>query len=186
MSQQPLLSTNQQIQNIFETNKLEDLKRFLSKRQCLNGWNIRLIYLFHTVQSAGILTTTIATGYGYNYLIWVGIGLNIAASLLHIFEKTNNTLSDKILKNIILIKNNKYIDESILVDLDADSKSTSQGESHSMTNTNISPTPTLTNTNISPINSTLNPPPINSTPSPLNPTQNFLNVNYNPNTQSSA
>jgi hypothetical protein len=113
----------EQIKNIFEQNKLDDLKRFISKRQCLNNWNIHLIYLFHTIQSAGILTTTIAAGYGYNYLIWIGIGLNISASLIHIFEKTNNTLSDKLLKNIILIKNNKYIDESNLIDPDADSDS---------------------------------------------------------------
>jgi hypothetical protein len=175
MSHQPLLSINQQIHNIFETNKLDDLKRFISKRQCLNSWNIHLIYLFHTIQSAGILTTTIGTGYGYNYLIWIGVGLNVMASLIHIFEKTNNTISDKMLKNIILIKNNKYIDESTLVDLDTDSKSitatttTTNSNSNTTTNSNSN-----TNSNIDFISTTNN----------SNPTQNFLNVNYNPLTDS--
>lgn len=137
MIQEQPFSITQKIQTILEENKLEDLKRFISKRQCLNNWNIHLIYLFHTIQSVGILTTTIGTGYGYNYLIWIGVGLNVFASLIHIFEKTNNTLSDKMLKNIVLIKNNKYIDESTLVNIDADLGSDSKSSSQSTTTTTM-------------------------------------------------
>ena len=60
----------------------------------------------------GILTTTIAAGYDVKYLVWVGVGLNCIASLLHFFEKTNKEVSKKMLKDIVAIKNNKYIDES--------------------------------------------------------------------------
>ena len=114
------MSTNssKQINNIFESNRLRDLQTFLSKRSCLNNCNIVLIYLFHIIQSIGILTTTIATGYNIREYIWVGIGLNILASLINIFEKTNNSLSLKLLANIKAIKSNNYVDETILVDSD--------------------------------------------------------------------
>ena len=70
----------EKIYDIFESNKVKDLQKFLSKRSCLNNCNIVLIYLFHIIQSIGILTTTIATGYEVREYIWIGIGLNILAS----------------------------------------------------------------------------------------------------------
>jgi hypothetical protein len=103
-----------QINSIFETNKLEDLKMFLNSRHTLNKYNIILIYLFYIVQTAGILTTTIAAGYDMKMLVWVGVGLNCIASLIHIFEKTNTTISKKYMKDIEDIKNNNYIDESVI------------------------------------------------------------------------
>ena len=103
-----------QINSIFETNKLEDLKMFLNSRHTLNKYNIILIYLFYIVQTAGILTTTIAAGYNMKMLVWVGVGLNCIASLIHIFEKTNTTISKKYMKDIEDIKNNNYIDESVI------------------------------------------------------------------------
>ena len=109
-----------EINSILNNNQLEDLKRFIKKRQCLNGSNQVMIYFFHVVQSAGILTTTIAAGYDYRFLIWVGVGLNILASLITIFEKTNDAMSKKILKDIQAIKDGNYIDESMTVDIDKD------------------------------------------------------------------
>jgi len=67
--------------------------------------------MFHFVQSGGILTTTIATGYSLTYLIWVGVGLNILASLLNVYEKTNANLLKKLLTDIESIKAGKYVDE---------------------------------------------------------------------------
>jgi hypothetical protein len=67
--------------------------------------------MFHMVQSGGILTTTIATGYNLTYLIWVGVGLNILATLLNVYEKTNANLSKKLLTDIESIKAGKYVDE---------------------------------------------------------------------------
>ena len=104
------------ITDIFEQNKLNDLTRFMKKRQCLNEANIVLIYLFHIIQAGGIIITTIAGGYNIKELIWVGISLNLIASLINIFEQTNNNLSIKLYKNIKDIKDNNYIDESILVE----------------------------------------------------------------------
>jgi hypothetical protein len=115
MSEEPL-NVSLQIQNILENNKLEDLKSFINKRKCLNSWNIHLIYLFHFIQSAGILTTTIATGYDMKIFIWVGVGLNIMASLLNVVEKTNNTISKHLLKDIQTIKDGTYVDQGEVVE----------------------------------------------------------------------
>jgi hypothetical protein len=107
---------NTEIQKILETNKLEDLKAFIRKRNCLNSWNIALIYLFHIVQSAGILTTTVAAGYDFKEIVWIGVGLNIIASLISVFEKTNNAISKNLLKDIQAIKDGTFVDEGIVVD----------------------------------------------------------------------
>jgi hypothetical protein len=100
-------------------NKIEDLKKFLEKRNCLNNTNQILNYLFHVIQSAGVLTTTIAAGYNIKELVWVGVGMNILASLINIFEKTNDSISKRMFKNIQAIKNGTYIDEGMLIDADS-------------------------------------------------------------------
>ena len=109
-----------QIEEIFENNKIEDLKRFIKKRQSLNSCNVCMSYLYYFVQSVGILTTTIGTGYNVKELIWAGIGVNVLATLIHSYEQVNNNLSIKLLKNIENIKKNNYIDEDVLVDLSED------------------------------------------------------------------
>ena len=103
-----------EIQSIFEKNKLEDLKAFIDKRKCLNSWNIALIYLFHIIQSAGILTTTIAAGYNMKEIVWVGVGFNILASMLNVFEKTNASISTGLLKDIQAIKEGTFVDEGTI------------------------------------------------------------------------
>lgn len=113
----PIPDVNTEIQTIFETNKLNDLKGFIKKRKCLNEWNMALVYLFHIVQSAGILTTTIAAGYDMKLLVWVGVGFNILASLINVFEKTNNGISKHLLKDINAIKDGTYIDEGTVVEI---------------------------------------------------------------------
>jgi len=111
------IDVNTEIQKILETNKLEDLKGFIKKRNCLNSWNIALIYLFHIVQSAGILTTTVAAGYDFKEVVWIGVGLNIVASLISVFEKTNNAISKNLLKDIQAIKDGTFVDEGIAVEM---------------------------------------------------------------------
>ena len=101
-----------EIQSILEKNKLEDLKEFINKRKCLNSFNMALIYLFHIVQSAGILTTTVAAGYEMKEIIWVGVGLNILASIINAFEKTNSSISKGLLKDIQAIRDGTFVDES--------------------------------------------------------------------------
>lgn len=107
-----------EIEKILNTNRVDDLKAFLKKRQCLNSLNLYLIYLFYLVQSAGILTTSFAAGNNNQNLVWVGISLNIIASLISIYEKTNSSILKKLLNDIKSIIDGNYIDESELVDTD--------------------------------------------------------------------
>jgi hypothetical protein len=113
---------NNEIKQILLENKLYDLKKFISKRACLNRSNQVMAYLFHTIQSAGILVTTIAAGYEMKELIWIGAGLNILASLINVFEKTNDAISKKLLKDIYSIKNDTYVDEGMVIDVDPEAK----------------------------------------------------------------
>ena len=108
--------TASEIKKIFDDNTLTDLKRFIKKRECLNATNSYLIYLFHFIQSAGILTSSIATGRNNINLIWVGISLNILASLINVYEKTNNSILKKTMNDIKLIKDGNYIDECEIIE----------------------------------------------------------------------
>ncbi len=112
------MNTDNEIKEIFDNNRVSDLKRFIKRRQCLNSCNVIMSYLFYFVQSAGILSTTIGTGYNIKELIWSGIGLNIVASLCHSYEQVNNNISTKLMKNIQNIKNNTYVDEDTIATLD--------------------------------------------------------------------
>ncbi len=103
---------------LLQANKMSDLKRFISNRHCLNTSNICFTYLFYVVQMVGLLTTSVAQSYGSTNIVWLGIGLNSLATLIHTFEQTNNKLSKHILDNIISIKNGTYIDEGILINID--------------------------------------------------------------------
>ena len=81
------------------------------------------LHIFHIVQSAGIMTTTIAVGYDKIYLIWLGVGLNIFASLINIYEKTNNNILKKLMVDIKAIKDGNYIDEGELIETEKEEKS---------------------------------------------------------------
>jgi hypothetical protein len=122
-----------EIKKIFDDNELDDLKRFMKKRKCLNLCNMYLIYLFHFVQSVGILTTTIAAGYDMKFLVWCGIGLNILASLINIYEKTNNNILKKLMNEIKTIKDGNYIGEEQLID----TPSSTQDDNENKSNFNI-------------------------------------------------
>ncbi len=98
------------------------MKRFIKKRQCLNCCNVAMSYMFYFVQSAGILATTIGTGYSIKELIWAGVGLNIVAGLCHSYEQVNNNISNKLMKNIQNIRNNTYVDEDTMATLDEGTK----------------------------------------------------------------
>jgi len=114
----PLTKTilDPEITELFKNNEKNDLIRILGRRSCLNQFNISLIYLFHVLQSAGIFVTTLATGYNNKPLIWIGIGLNVLASLVNVLQKTNKNMSEQLLQDIMKIKNNMYVDEGAIID----------------------------------------------------------------------
>lgn len=101
-----------EINNLLNDNNHKDLERFLNQRKCLNVTNQWLLYGFHLIQSCGLLLTSYGTSVNNNNLLWIGISLNSLASLLHMYETINSNIMKKLLNNIIMIKNGKYIDES--------------------------------------------------------------------------
>jgi hypothetical protein len=117
------------IAEIFETNKINDLQRFMKKREQLNQYNIYIRYSYYIVHYSGILTTTFAIGYvgGINCedpaiivvknLIWIGICLNMISTVLSSFEQINKTISKKLLRDIMNIKNGNYVDEGDQIEL---------------------------------------------------------------------
>ena len=60
-------------------------------------------------------------------LVWVGVGFNILASLINVFEKTNNGISKHLLKDINAIKDGTYVDEGTMVEM-APTKEGAQGQ----------------------------------------------------------
>ena len=108
--------TQNQIKNIFEKNKVDDLNRFIAKRASLNKFTAFLMYGSYIFQSTGIFVTTVATGYSFPELTWVGIGLNMMSTLMIVFEKINVSISTRILKDIQAIKDGTYVDEGVAMD----------------------------------------------------------------------
>jgi hypothetical protein len=108
-----------QVQTILDNNVVGDLKQAISKRKCLNTSNMVFIYIFHVVQTAGILITTVGAGYSDKNLVWVGAGLNALATLIHVYENINNGMSKRLLSDIKSIKAGTYIDEGELVEAEA-------------------------------------------------------------------
>jgi hypothetical protein len=106
-----------QIQTLMDEHQMDEFKNFISRRSYLNKCNLFLIYFFHLIQSAGILTTTIATGYNMPYLIWVGVGLNIFASLLNVYEKNNADIIKKLKEEMDHIREGKPVEEPVIEDV---------------------------------------------------------------------
>lgn len=112
------VNIDHEIEKIFSENRLEDLKKFLARRKCLNVTNMGFDYAFHTVQTAGIIITTIAAGYNEKFLVWVGAGISAMASLIKVFESSNNAMLKKLLNDIKSIREGTYVDEGSLVEGD--------------------------------------------------------------------
>lgn len=110
-----MANANQQIAQIFEENRLEDLYVFLARRKCLNKTNIAFAYLFHIFQSAGILMAAIASGYDMATYAWIGAVLNALATLIYASEKYNEALLKQYAQDIRLIRDNAYVDEAPIV-----------------------------------------------------------------------
>jgi len=108
------LETERQIYNILANNRIEDLKRFLNKRQCLNLSNQYLNYLYNFIQATAIIITSVGQSYQNPYCIWSGVGLSSLAGVIHHIENSNSKISKVLFNNIKQIKMGQYIDESII------------------------------------------------------------------------
>lgn len=110
------------IKQILLESQLTDLNRNIKRKHCLNNSNIYLVYLFNLVQSAGILSTTYGTSINNTNIVWIGISLNLLASLINIYEKTNNNLIKKLTSDIHSIKIGEYESESQMIDIEETKK----------------------------------------------------------------
>ena len=111
MTSRGITENGKSIDSILQKNAVNDLNKFIKKRDCLNTCNLWFIYLFHFLQTCGMITTSLSASYEFKGLVWVGIAFNAAASLVSIYEKTNQAVSDQLLENIKVIKAGEYIDE---------------------------------------------------------------------------
>lgn len=106
--------TLETINNLFNQNKIEDLKNFIGKRSCLNSTNQYLTYLFYFFQTCGVFSVSLGQAYSNAYLTWSGVGLNSMASFIYIIINSNSKINDQLLKNIGNIKQGDYIDEGVI------------------------------------------------------------------------
>lgn len=127
------------IQSLFDQNEMEDIQNLLKSRRRLNRMNIYMIYLFHIIQCAGIFVTAVATAYKVQNIIFVGVGLNSIASLIHIIEKSNAKLSMQMLQDIQRIKSGTYVDEGVIIDPNIDGKDDQQNATNNPYDTSAPP-----------------------------------------------
>ncbi len=103
------------VQTVLDLNRKEDLIHFLARRRCLNLTNLYFRYLFHFVQAAGIVVTSYAAAGNHPVLIWTGVSLNMVATLIHVYERTNTAVLQQLRTDIESIQAGTYVDEGQLV-----------------------------------------------------------------------
>ena len=99
------------INNIINKNKVDDLLRFINKRQNINASNQWLGYLFYLIQTISVFSTSLGQAYVNPYLSWTGIGLTSIGTLIHAIINSNNKINSSLMTNIKAIKSGNYIDE---------------------------------------------------------------------------
>ncbi len=102
------------INNIINKNKVDDLIRFVSKRQNINCSNQFLGYLFYIIQTISVFSTSLGQYNENVYLIWSGIGLTSVGTLIHAIINSNNKINTSLMANIKAIHSGDYIDETAI------------------------------------------------------------------------
>jgi len=100
-----------EINQYFCNFQVEEFKNLVTSHKRLAFVNKKLMYTFHLIQSAGIFITTISQSYNDRSFIWLGIGLNVIASLLRAYESMNEEIIKKALVNIQHIRESMYVDD---------------------------------------------------------------------------
>ena len=99
------------INNIINKNKVDDLLRFMNKRQNINCGNQVLGYLFYLIQTISVFSTSLGQYNENVYLIWTGIGLTSVGTLIHAIINSNNKINTSLMANIKSIHAGDYVDE---------------------------------------------------------------------------
>jgi DNA-binding IscR family transcriptional regulator len=80
-----------------------------------------LIYLFHILQTAGILFTALSNSEQAEHkeiLMMCGLLCQIGAAVLSTLQHVNESISETTLKDIVAIKDGTYVDEGVITDDD--------------------------------------------------------------------
>ncbi len=99
------------INNIINKNKVDDLMRFMNKRQNINCSNQFLGYLFYVVQTLAMFGNSLGQYTQNDYLIWSSIGLTGIGTLIHAIINSNNKINSSLMANIKAIHAGDYVDE---------------------------------------------------------------------------
>ena len=99
------------INNLINKNKIDDLMRFINKRQNINCSNQLFGYLFYIIQTISVFSTSLGQYNSNVYLIWSGIGLTSVGTLIHAIINSNNKINTSLMTNIKAIHKGDYIDE---------------------------------------------------------------------------
>ena len=99
------------IKNIINKNKVDDLLRFMNKRQNINCSNQWLGYLFYLIQTISVFSTSLGQAYQHPYLSWSGIFLSSVGTLIHAVINSNNKINSSLMANIKAIHSGEYVDE---------------------------------------------------------------------------
>jgi len=99
------------INNIINKNKVDDLMRFMNKRQNINCSNQFLGYFFYIVQTLAMFGNSLGQYTQNDYLIWSSIGLTGIGTLIHAIINSNNKINTSLMANIKSIHAGDYIDE---------------------------------------------------------------------------
>ena len=106
------------INNIINKNKVDDLVRFMTKRQNINCGNQWLGYLFYLIQTLSVFGNSLGQYTENDYLIWSSIGLTGIGTLIHAIINSNNKINSSLMSNIKAIHSGDYIDEVQIDGLD--------------------------------------------------------------------
>ena len=113
------------INNIINKNKVDDLLRFMGKRQNINCSNQFLGYLFYAIQTMSVFGNSLGQYTQNDYLIWSSIGLTGVGTLIHAIINSNNKINTSLMTNIKAIHSGNYIDEVSIDALDDSKKNAS-------------------------------------------------------------
>jgi hypothetical protein len=111
------------INNIINKNKIDDLMRFMNKRQNINCSNQFLGYLFYAIQTISVFGNSLGQYTQNDYLIWSSIGLTGIGTLIHAIINSNNKINTSLMTNIKAIHSGNYVDELAIDAIDDNKKS---------------------------------------------------------------
>lgn len=94
-----------------QENRLKDLNQLLEARDKIHALNIWLTYMFHFTQAFGVFTVAICQALDLGKYAFIGVGMNILASVFEAIRQFNTKLSVKKLKDIDSIRRGDYVDE---------------------------------------------------------------------------